>query len=192
MNIPTGALRRALAEMAQGADYAANAPHILRGMYVGAPVGAVAGGIAGAMDDDINTDALSGAVGGMALGAGAGGIAKLAHMGVGGAGGFARSLREALAARAAERGMGRAAMRAVDDADDAARFEGAGRWDAGSRMRYGEPATHTNMELRAAGQGQDISVARQQLMQQFPGSAQEIEAMSDDEIMEAIARIGGE
>lgn len=124
MRIPMDALRRALSDMAGAVEYTAHGPHVLRGMYSGAPIGAVVGGVAGSQDEDIGAaqGAFTGAVGGMALGAGAGGLAKLAHMGGAGAGGFSRGLREALAARAAERGMGRAVSRVAGDMDDAAQF----------------------------------------------------------------------
>ena len=128
------ALRRALSEMAG----AGGVPHIERGMLTGMLPGAALGGVGGAAMDMANDDGdpetggagmgmglIGGALGGMALGAGAGGLAKLAHMGGAGAGGFSRGLREALAARAAERGMGRAVSRVAGDVDDAAQFHSA-------------------------------------------------------------------
>lgn len=138
MAIPLSALRRALAEMAEGASFGARqaygGPHIDQGMALGGIPGAIGGGAIGASvdnDDTYRTNGpgagmVLGAGAGMLLGGGAGGMAKLAQMavrGVGGGGeGFTRGLREALAEQAASRGMGRRAVREAADAEDGARF----------------------------------------------------------------------
>lgn len=137
MAIPMSALRRALAEMAEGAgagvQRAYGGSHIDSGIAMGGLPGAIAGGAAGAQYDDGNpltnetgAGVIGGALGGAMLGGGAGGMAKLVRMGMRGAGGgmsgFSGGLREALAEAAAERGIGRAAAREASHVDDAARF----------------------------------------------------------------------
>jgi len=147
MAIPMSALRRALAEMAEGAgagvQRAYGGSHIDSGIAMGGLPGAIAGGAAGAQYDDGNpltnetgAGVIGGALGGAMLGGGAGGMAKLVRMGMRGAGGgmngFSGGLREALAEAAAERGIGRAASREASHMDDAERFAEASRGPMGA------------------------------------------------------------
>lgn len=139
--IPLSALRRALAEMSEGAGMGVRQAYggrqIDTGIAYGGLPGAIGGGALGAQVDDDNpmtnhtgAGMVLGAVGGSMLGGGAGGLAKLISMGArgagGGAAGLSRGLREALAEAAAERGVGRAALRDSEHADDAMRFHGMG------------------------------------------------------------------
>ena len=84
--IPMSALRRALAEMAEGASFGARQAyggrHIDNGIAYGGIPGAIAGGAMAAqneddnpMTNDIGAGAIAGAFGGAMLGGGAGGMA---------------------------------------------------------------------------------------------------------------------
>lgn len=149
--IPLSALRRALASLSgnRAVDSALAAP------IPGAMAGAAFGAGSAALDGDVS-DAEMGRNGLIGAGIGAG----LGALGAGSV--ISRKLREALAEAAAERGMGRAAMREVEHADDAMRFHGS---TEAAKLREG---------LKAS----------------FPEDAQAIDAMSDDEIMEAAERMG--
>lgn len=211
MRIPMAALRRALREMAG----AGGVPHIERGMLTGMLPGAALGGIGGAAMDMANDDGdpetggagmgmglIGGALGGMALGAGAGGLAKLAHMSGAGAGGFSRGLREALAARAAERGWGRAVSRVADDVDDAARFHGAADEFGGGvdvplvqnmRANPGQHAPYLRGD-NPTGQMDELNAANRILrrLQQQRGMATHPDEIADiDEQIEELARMLG-
>ena len=150
MRIPMAALRRALSEMAQGGR-AVFRDTGLPGVPLGnAAVGGVAGGIIGEggnpYDDTDGGHGVEGALIGAALGGGVG----LA----GGLGRAAGNLREALAARAAERGMGRAVSRVAGDVDDAARFDAASHSPA---QRYNRTRDLHNAARWAEENGVDTS-----------------------------------
>lgn len=177
-SIPMSALRRALAEMAQGAGQGARAAyggmHIDRGITYGGAPGMIAGGALGAQLDDDGRMATNGVGAGMALGAGAGmllgggagGVAKLASMAArgvgGGASGLSRGLRSALSERMA--------AREASTLDDAARF------DEGFAGRGGTDAR--TMALTRA-----VQWAREQGI--------DVERMNPDELLELFVTQGG-
>lgn len=173
MAIPMSALRRALAEMAEGAgagvQRAYGGSHIDSGIAMGGLPGAIAGGAAGAQYDDGNpltnetgAGVIGGALGGAMLGGGAGGMAKLVRMGMRGAGGgmsgFSGGLREALAEAASERGIGRAAAREASHVDDAARFAEASEGRRGMMQRVGDYISENPEEVALAGAGASMGV----------------------------------
>lgn len=138
--IPMSALRRALAEMAEGAgagvSQAYRGEHIMGGTALGAFGGGAAGGVADEMTPGEETAyGPAGVFTGAALGALGGGGAKglrMIYRGIEeGARGGQRGLREALAEAAAERGIGRAAAREASHVDDAARFAMANEGQGG-------------------------------------------------------------
>lgn len=163
--IPLSALRRALASLAgdRGVDSALAAP--IPGAIAGGAFGATTATFDGeANDAELGRNGLIGAGIGAGLGAvGAGSI-------------ISRKLRQALAEAAAERGVGRAAVRNAEHADDAMRFHGMsddsqfydeaaqtgtpvselrsrGSFEGfGERFQPGPLREFSNDELRAAGQ----------------------------------------
>lgn len=181
MAIPLSALRRALAEMAEGAGsgvrQAYRGDHIMGGMSVGALGGGAAGGVADEMTPGEETAyGPAGVFTGAALGALGGGGAKTLRMLYRGAEegmrGGQRGLREALADAAAERGIGRTAAREASHMDDATRFAEASRGPMGAtpsaedlarqirEMSQGQPAGTVEAMVRQIGD-QDPQLGRQ-------------------------------
>lgn len=179
--IPLSALRRALAEMAEGAGHGVNqayrGDHIMGGMSMGALGGGTAGGIADEMTPGEETAyGPAGVFTGAALGAAGGGGAKALRMLYRGAEegmrGGQRGLRQALADAAAERGIGRAASREMSHVDDAARFAEASRGPMGGaqsaediarqirEMSQGQPSGTVEAMVRQVGE-QDPQLGRQ-------------------------------
>ena len=161
MAIPMSALRRALAEVARDPRVERTLAAPMPGAIAGGGFGGAIGALNGHTEDgELGQDILTGA------GIGAG-------LGVAGAGSMIRtSLREALAASAAERGIGRAAAREASHVDDAARFAEASRGPMGAaqsaediarqirEMSQGQPEGTVEAMVRQVGQ-QDPQLGRQ-------------------------------
>lgn len=186
MAIPMSALRRALAEMAEmsaSAPMRRSAPGALNNLVsapVGlAPIGASAGLLAN-MPDESRGESVeeygNRLMGGMATGAGVAGALGAGAVLLGGARGLRMGLREALAEQAASRGMGRRAVREAADGGDASAFQ---RAMAGPRSAIDErDVSYSPTRIRAA------------LKSMFPENSSEIDALRDEEAIEAARRLG--
>lgn len=174
MAIPMSALRRALAEMADmsgSASLRRSIPAALNNT-VGASVGGAslgaAGGLLANMPDEDSGETLDQYGNRLMRGIGTG-AAIGAGLGAGSVGfAGARGLRQALAEAASERGIGRAAAREASHVDDAARFSAASSGPIGG----------------------EVAQLREGLKASFPDDARAIDAMSDEEVMEAASRMG--
>jgi len=147
MAIPMSALRRALAEVARDPRVERTLAAPMPGAIAGGGFGGAIGALNGHTEDgELGQDILTGA------GIGAG-------LGVAGAGSMIRtSLREALAASAAERGIGRAAAREASHVDDAARFAEASEGRRGMMQRVGDYISENPEEVALAGAGASMGV----------------------------------
>lgn len=181
--IPMSALRRALAEMADASattSFRRSIPAAMnstaRTSLGGATLGA-GGGLLANMPSDDESETLDEYGNRLMRGIGTG-AAIGAGLGAGGVGlvgvrGFRSGLRQALAEAAAERGIGRAAVREASHVDDAARFAEASRGPMGAA----QSAEDIARQIREMAQGQPegtVEAMVRQVGEQDPQLGQQV------------------